>query len=88
METGEFGSISYDKFMGAHFFDFLLRAVLDRYPDLEVEDFRRPCRNRFSELFPEHRRYLPRTVQYFSEERDAFGKPRFTDTGEPPAWRP
>lgn len=88
MEGGDFNSITYDKFMGGHFFDRLVAALAERDPALEVEDFRGPCREEFARLFPEHRRYLPRTIQYFSEERDEFGKPLYLDTGQPPVWRP
>ena len=88
METGEFSSITYDKFMGGHFFDPLVAALIQRNPSLRAEDFRNPCTQEFARVFPEHRVYLPRTVQYFSEERDRFGKPRFQDTGAAPSWRP
>ncbi|MFC1662236.1 IucA/IucC family C-terminal-domain containing protein, partial [Gemmatimonadota bacterium] len=88
MESGQFNSIAYDKFMGGHFFDHLLALLEQRFPGLEREDFRSPCRDEFARLFPEHSRYLPRTIHYFSEERDQFGKPLFQDTGRAPAWRP
>jgi hypothetical protein len=88
MESGEFNSITYDKFMGGHFFDLLVAAIGERYPAFGPEDFRKPCRQEFTRIFPEHERYLPRTVQYFSEERDQFGKPLYQDTGKSPAWRP
>jgi hypothetical protein len=88
MESGEFSSITYDKFMGGHFFDYLVSTLRKAYPSLKLEDFRAPCREEFQRVFPEHERYLPRTIQYFSEDRDRFGKPRFLDTGKPPEWRP
>lgn len=88
MEGGEFGSITYDKFMGGHFFDSLVGAAMGRDRSLRLEDFRDPCRKEFGRLFPEHETYLPRTVQYFSEERDQFGKPLFIDTETSPSWRP
>jgi hypothetical protein len=88
MESGEFNSITYDKFMGGHFFDPLVAALVKEDLDLDVEDFREPCHEEFARLFPERRRYLPRTIQYFSEERDEFGKPLCQDTGQPPVWRP
>jgi len=88
MVSGEFNSITYDKFMGGHFFDRLVAALAERDPELNPEDFREPCRAEFARIFPEHRQYLPRTIQYFSEERDEFGKPLFQDTGQPPVWRP
>ena len=88
MESGEFASITYDKFMGCHFFEHLMTSLARPFDHLAMEDFQGPCRDHFAEIFPEHREYLPRTVHYFSEERDAFGKPGFLDTGEPPVWRP
>jgi hypothetical protein len=88
METGEFLSIAYDKFMGGHFFDPLVAAVVALDPRLTPEDLRGPCRAEFAEAFPEEQEYFPRTVHYFAEERDQFGKPRFEDTGEAPNWRP
>ena len=88
METGEFASITYDKFMGGHFFDPLGEALGNFVPTLVPEDLREPCRQEFARAFPDHRRYLPRTVHYFSEERDRFGKPLFQDTGVDPVWRP
>jgi hypothetical protein len=88
MQSGEFGSITYDKFMGAHFFEYLVQAILIRHPDLGLQDFQQPCREWFGTLFPDHEKYLPRTVQYFSEVRDSFGKPVFEDTGALPGWRP
>ncbi len=88
METGEFASIAFDKFMGHHFFHRVVLALCQRFPQLRPEDLQEPCREEFARLFPDHRRYLPRTVRYFSEERDAFGKPLFQDTGTEPVWRP
>ena len=88
MESGEFNSITYDKFMGGHFFDRLVAALVEDDPRLDAGDFRGPCREEFARLFPEHWRYLPRTIQYFSEERDEFGKPLYQGTGQPPVWRP
>ena len=88
MESGAFNSIAYDKFMGGHFFDSLLKPLLEQNPALSMEDFRRPVRDVFDGAFPEHERYLPRTVHYFSEDRDRFGKPLYQDTGRAPQWRP
>ena len=88
MESGGFNSITYDKFMGGHFFDLLVASLEERCPKIGPEDFREPCREEFARIFPEHEKYLPRTVQYFSEERDRFGKPLYRDTGEAPEWRP
>jgi hypothetical protein len=88
MEDGTFASIAYDRMMGGHFFDHLLKPLLTAFPNLHPEDFRGPCREEFARLFPDHERYLPRTVQYFSEERDGFGKPLYLDTGQAPEWRP
>ena len=88
MEGGAFASITYDKFMGNHFFQHLVAALQERYRGLAMEDFQGPCRDLFAQLFPHHRAYLPRTVRYFSEDRDEFGKPVFLDTGEAPVWRP
>jgi len=88
MESNEFHSITYDKFMGGHFFDRILASCLERYPDLKEEDFCKPCRDAFARIFPDYAKYLPKTIQYFSEERDQFGKPLFQDTGITPKWRP
>ena len=88
MESGAFNSIAYDKFMGGHFFDSLLEPLLEQDPTLSMEDFRRPVRDVFDGAFPEHERYVPRTVHYFSEDRDRFGKPLYQDTGRAPQWRP
>ncbi len=88
METGEFCSITYDKFMGGHFFDYLAACAVERYSTLDLAGLREACREEFLRLFPHHEEYLPRTVQYFSETRDRFGKPTFMDTGKAPEWRP
>ena len=88
MESGEFNSIGYDKFMGGHFFNQLLAEIRKRRPKLQPEDFQEPCREEIACLFPGHEEYLPRTVNYFSEERDEFGKPLYQDTGTLPRWRP
>lgn len=88
MEHNAFHSITYDKFMGGHFFDRLVTACLENYADLSREDFTRPCREEFDRIFPEHVHYFPRTVWYFSEKRDSCNKPLFQDTGLPPEWRP
>ncbi len=88
MEISDFHSIAYDKFMGGHFFDRLVRTCRERYPHLDVEAFRRPCRDEFARLLPDHTTYFPPTIRYFSEQRDRFGKPRYQDTGQPPRWRP
>jgi hypothetical protein len=88
MEGGEFNSIAYDKFMGSHFFEQLLSTVQRFHPRLDIPAIREASRVEFAGLFPEHERYLPGSVQYFSEDRDRFGKPLFLDTGETPRWRP
>ena len=75
-------------FMGGHFFDRIVALCREAYPDLKSADFRQPCRDEFARLLPDHRSYLPKTIQYFSEKRDRFGKPLFHDTGQPPRWRP
>lgn len=88
IESDSFCSITYDKFMGGHFFDRLVAACQVEHPNLSAEDFRQPCRREFARRFCDHRRYLPKTVHYFSESRDRFDKPLFKDTGEAPVWRP
>lgn len=88
MESGEFNSITYDMFMGSHFFDRILSCCLEHYPGLTAEDFREPCRREFAKVFPDHASYLPATVHYFSEKRDKFNKPLYRDTGRLPDWRP
>jgi hypothetical protein len=87
-EDGAFASIAYDRFVGGHFFSYLAAALVERDARLSIEDFRRPCRAEFGRLFGDHERYLPRSVHYFTNERDAHGKPLHHDTGERPAWRP
>jgi hypothetical protein len=88
MESNEFHSITYDKFMGGHFFDRIVASCQEKYPYLKKEGFRKPCRDEFARIFPDHATYLPKTIQYFSEERDQFGKPLYQDTGKAPVWRP
>lgn len=88
MESNEFHSITYDKFMGGHFFDRIVASCQEKYPDLKKEDFRKPCRDEFTRIFPDYAKYLPKTIRYFSEERDQFGKPFYQDTGKAPEWRP
>ncbi len=87
METGHFASIAYDKFMGAHFFEEIV-SLCHRTYGVSADSFRRPCRDEFLRLLPEHQNYFPSSVQYFSEEYDQFGKPGFHDTQHPPVWRP
>ncbi len=88
MNYGEFSSITYDMFMGSHFFERVVGTCLDRYADLGREDFSKPCRRLFANLFPEHQRYMPAEVHYFSERRDRFNKPLYQSTGQKPVWRP
>jgi hypothetical protein len=88
MDTGAFASITFDMFMGAHFFDHLLKVLMSHRPGLEMETFRGPAREYFAQLFPEHTAYLPRTIHYFTEGRDRYGKPGHQDTGRAPVWRP
>ncbi|MBT8397112.1 MAG: hypothetical protein KJN92_09105, partial [Gemmatimonadetes bacterium] len=88
MESGAFSSVTYDKFMGGHFFDYLAACAGARFRNLDLADLRGACKEEFLDLFPDHERYLPRSVQYFSERRDRFGKPTFMDTGKAPDWRP
>ena len=88
MESNEFHSITYDKFMGGHFFDRIVASCQEKYPDLKKEGFRKPCRDEFTRLFPDYAKYLPKTIRYFSEDRDQFGKPFYQDTGKAPEWRP
>lgn len=88
MEDGAFNSIAYDKFMGGHFFERLAEPLLNAGSSATLDDLARPCRDEFARLFPDHERYLPRTVHYFTERRDRFGKPHVEDTGALPRWRP
>ena len=88
MQTNAFLSIAYDRFMGSHFFDRLVTSCKEKWPQLKAEDFHRPCRDEFVRIFPESARYFPKTIWYFSEERDQFDKPRFQDTEKAPQWRP
>ncbi len=88
MESGEFNSITYDMFMGSHFFDAIAGCCIERYPELSLEDFRSPCRKLFAEVFPNYKEFFPETVYYFSEKRDQFNKPLYKDTGKTPDWRP
>jgi hypothetical protein len=88
MESNEFHSITYDKFMGGHFFGRILASCQGKYPYLKKEDIRMPYRDEFARISPDHAIYLPKTIQYFSEERDQFGKPLYRDAGKAPVWRP
>lgn len=88
MDYGEFCSISYDMFMGSHFFDRVVDCCLQKYSNLSEADFREPCKELFADIFPEHEAYLPEEVHYFSEKRDQFNKPLYKNTGQKPAWRP
>lgn len=88
LESGEFSSITYDMFMGSHFFDYIIACCCKRYPHLKHEDFRAPCRELFGDVFPDHKEYLPATIHYFSEKRDQFNKPLYKNTGRSPDWRP
>lgn len=88
MVSGEFLSITYDMFMGSHFFDRVMASCLERYKGLCEEDFRQPCRDYFTKLFPDHCEWMPANVYYFSEKRDRYGKPGYQNTGRTPVWRP
>lgn len=88
MEHNAFHSITYDRFMGGHFFNRIVAACLDYYPGLSKEDFTLPCQEEFEKNFPKYQRYFPPTVWYFSEQRDKFYKPLYQDTGATPEWRP
>jgi hypothetical protein len=87
-EHNAFCSITYDRFIGGHFFDRLVEACQARYPALVREDFTWPCREEFARGLPEYAAYFPPTVWYFSEQRDEFNKPLHMDTGAAPEWRP
>ncbi len=58
------------------------------YDNLDMEDFRVPCRNLFTEIFPEHKKYMPNRAHYFSEQRDRFNKALYQANGRNPVWRP
>jgi len=88
MESWEFNSITYDMFMGSHFFDFIVACCCKKYPHLSRKDFREPCCELFSDAFPDYKDYFPATVYYFSEKRDQFNKPLYKNTGSKPCWRP
>jgi hypothetical protein len=74
MEAENFYRLAYGKLMGGHFFDRLVEVCQGRYPDLEAETFRQPCRDEFARRFPDYDTYFPPTVRYFSEDRDQFGQ--------------
>ncbi len=88
MEHSAFHSITYDRFMGNHFFNRLAECCITRYPYLKREDFTAPCQRTFAKYFPEYRNYFPDNIWYFSEERDQYNKPLYEDTGIAPEWRP
>lgn len=88
MYNGEFSSITYDMFMGNHFFDRIIACCRQRYPAIHHDDFRAPCRALFDSIFPEHKEYIPAKVYYFSEKRDQYQKPGHQNTGKKPRWRP
>lgn len=88
MENGEFISITYDMFMGNHFFNRIIQGCRDIFPTVEAEDFQKPCRDYFASIFPEYPKYIPETVYYFGEKRDRYGKPGHLNTGEKPLYRP
>ncbi len=88
MEQGTFNSITYDMFMGHHFFDRIVNCCQRYYPKIQPEDFHTPCRKAFVQEFPNFSAFFPETVQYFSEKRDQFDKPMYIDTGQKPCWRP
>lgn len=87
MESGEFNSITYDMFMGNHFFDRIVACCRKSFPEISAEEFQKPCQKLFARLLPESAAYFHPTVQYFSEERDKYGKPFYIDTGKTPRWR-
>jgi hypothetical protein len=87
-EQSAFHSVTYDRFMGGHFFDRLVAACQAKIPELQKDDFTGPCRETFAALLPDYAHYFPQTVWYFSEERDRFNKPFYEDTEEAPEWRP
>jgi hypothetical protein len=87
-EEAAFHSVTYDRFMGGHFFNRLVAVCQERYPGVHKEMFTRPCRELFTECLPEYGEYFPQTVWYFSEKRDRFNKPYHVDTGVEPEWRP
>jgi len=88
METDDFHSITYDKFMGSHFFDRIVETCRIRFPNLKKSDFTDQCQDEFVRIFPAYEEYLPKTIRYFSEQRDSFNKPFYQDTGISPEWRP
>lgn len=88
VEPLAFHSITYDRFMGGHFFDRIVEICQQRYLGVSRSDFTEPCRKEFAKLFPDYGEYFPETVWYFSEQRDEYNKPLFLDTGALPEWRP
>nr|WP_320191391.1 IucA/IucC family protein [uncultured Desulfobacter sp.] len=88
MENFEFHSITYDRFMGGHFFDRIVLACQAHYPNLKKEAFTEPCKDEFVKIFPDYDKYMPDSVWYFSDERDEFNKPLYQNTKQKPEWRP
>ncbi|PWI32146.1 hypothetical protein DI392_17445 [Vibrio albus] len=88
MDHCAFHSITYDRFMGNHFFNRLVECCISKYPHLKKEDFTLPCQQEFAGRFPEYRDYFPDNIWYFSEKRDKYNKPLYEDTGSTPEWRP
>ncbi len=88
METPEFLSITYDMFMGNHFFSRLVSCCQEKFPHVRYEDFTEPCKKHFADRFPHHKTYFPDQICYFSEQRDEYGKPLYKNTGKQPVWRP
>ena len=87
MEDGAFASMTYDMFVGNHFFSPLIR-LLETRGAVDRDELSGPCREEFARCFPDYAEYLPDTVWYFSETRDEYGKPLYEDTGRKPEWRP
>jgi hypothetical protein len=88
MTDSAFQSITFDKFIGSHFFDRIVQCCLENFQGITEEDFTMPCREEFQRLFPEYKNYFPDTVWYYSEKHDQYNKPLNEDTGIKPKWRP
>jgi len=86
-EESVYLSITFDKFVGNHHFENLAKLLQTEF-GIDPQELRDACKEEFARHLPNHEKYLPRTIHYFSDERDEANHPIVIDTKEAPLWRP
>jgi hypothetical protein len=79
-------SLTYDSFVGHHLFEYLAKAVHEKY-GVNIQEIQEACKIKFAECFPNALERMPEHVYYYSDKcTDGFTQ-EIVNTKIKPLWR-